>query len=105
MRLSVACAVAALSLSLAGAATNNTGPTYNKDMKVNTYPPDGSVKPLIYTSDNSSSNPRNPSKPPIRVVHGEETINEMGLAFLSMAPPTPADAIAFQRAVYMSARQ
>lgn len=59
----------------------------------------------VYTYDNSSSNPRNPSKPAIRVVHGEETINEMGLASLGLAPPTPAEAVAFQRALYMSARQ
>jgi hypothetical protein len=106
-----------------------------KDMKVDAYLPDGSVKPLIwikdwdfnwqggyryaqpvslpqgtrvemvYTYDNSAANPRNPTKPPMRVVHGEETTNEMALAFLSLALPTPADAVAFQRALFASRRE
>lgn len=103
-----------------------------KDMKVDAYLPDGTVKPLIwisdwdfnwqggyryaepvhlpkgtkvemvYTYDNSAANPRNPSHPPVRVTYGEETSNEMGLAFLSFAMPTPADAAAFTRAIYLS---
>jgi hypothetical protein len=98
-----------------------------KDMKVDAYLPDGSVTPLIwikdwdfnwqgsytyatpvklpkgtrvelqYTYDNSADNVRNPAHPPVRVTYGEQTTNEMGLAFLSIAVPTPADAIAFQR--------
>jgi mono/diheme cytochrome c family protein len=106
-----------------------------KDMKVDAYLPDGSVKPLIwikdwdfnwqggyryaepvslpkgtrvemvYTYDNSAANPRNPAKPPVRVVHGEQTTNEMALAFLRVALPTPADAAAFQRAIIASERE
>jgi hypothetical protein len=98
-----------------------------KDMKINAYLPDGSVKPLIwikdwdfnwqsaytyadpvklpkgtriemeYTYDNSANNPRNPVTPPKRVTYGEATTDEMGLAFLSFGFPTPADALAFQR--------
>ncbi|HLI84778.1 MAG TPA: cytochrome c [Bryobacteraceae bacterium] len=101
-----------------------------KDMKVNAYLPDGSVKPLIwikdwdfnwqgaytyadpvklpkgtrvelqYTYDNSDKNPRNPAHPPVRVTWGEQTTNEMGLAFLVLAFPTPADALSFQRAAF-----
>jgi hypothetical protein len=98
-----------------------------KDMKVNAYLPDGSVVPLIwikdwdfnwqggytyaspvkipkgtrieleYTYDNSDKNPRNPANPPVRVTYGEQTTNEMGLAFLSFALPTPQEAVAFTR--------
>ena len=101
-----------------------------KDMKVNAYLPDGSVKPLIwikdwdfnwqgaytyqdpvklpkgtrvemeYTYDNSDNNPRNPARPPVRVTYGEQTTNEMGLVFLSLVFPTPGDAAAFQRAMF-----
>jgi mono/diheme cytochrome c family protein len=101
-----------------------------KDMKVNAHLPDGTVTPLIwikdwdfnwqgaytyrepvklpkgtriemeYTYDNSANNARNPAHPPVRVVYGEQTTNEMGLAFLSFAFPTPAEATAFQRALY-----
>ncbi len=53
-------------------------------------------------ADNSEGNPRNPSHPPGRVTYGEQTTNEMGLAFLTFALPTPADALAFRRAAYES---
>jgi hypothetical protein len=101
-----------------------------KDMKINAHLPDGSVTPLLwikdwdfnwqggytyqnpiplpkgtriemeYTYDNSAGNPRNPSHPPVHVTYGEQTTDEMGLAFLSFALPTPADAMAFRRAAY-----
>jgi len=102
-----------------------------KDMKVTAYLPDGTTKPLIwikdwdfnwqgayiyetpvplpkgtrvemeYTYDNSEGNPRNPVNPPVRVTYGEQTTNEMALAFMTFALPTPADAMAFQRAMMM----
>jgi hypothetical protein len=105
-----------------------------RDMKVNAFLPDGSTKPMIwikdwdfnwqgaytyadpvklpkgtrvemeYTYDNSDKNPRNPAHPPVRVTYGEQTTNEMGLVFLSVAFPTPADAVAFQRALFASLR-
>ena len=101
-----------------------------KDMKLTAHLPDGSVRPLIwikdwdfnwqsgytymspiqlpkgtkvemeYTYDNSENNPRNPAHPPARVTYGEQTTNEMGLAFLTFALPTPAEAAAFRRAAY-----
>lgn len=103
-----------------------------KDMKVTARFPDGSTAPLLwikdwdfnwqggynyakpvplpkgtrieleYTYDNSVANPRNPSNPPVRITYGEETTNEMAIAFLSFALPTPADAAAFTRALYSS---
>ena len=101
-----------------------------KEMKVDAHLPDGSVTPLIwikdwdfnwqntytyktpvrlpkgtriemdYTYNNSESNPRNPSHPPVRVTYGEQTTDEMGLAFVTFALPTPTDAAAFRRAAY-----
>ena len=103
-----------------------------KDMKIDAHLPDGSVTPLIwikdwdfnwqntytyqspialpkgtriemeYTYDNSEANPRNPAHPPVHVTYGEQTADEMGLAFLTFALPTPSDAAAFRRAIYAS---
>jgi Tfp pilus assembly protein PilF len=39
--------------------------------------PKGSVLRLRYTYDNSASNPRNPQKPPVRVVYGPNSTDEM----------------------------
>ena len=102
-----------------------------KDMKVNARLPDGTVQPLIwikdwdfnwqgqyrfaepvklpkgthveleYTYDNSAGNPRNPSNPPVRVHWGEQTTDEMALAFLGVALPSPGDEQAFQRAMVL----
>jgi hypothetical protein len=41
--------------------------------------------------DNSAENPSNPNQPPRRVVWGEETTNEMSLAFLQVMPLREAD--------------
>jgi hypothetical protein len=101
------------------------------DMKINARLPDGSVTPLIwikdwdfnwqgqylykkpikipkgtkiemeYTYDNSENNPHNPSHPPVRVRFGEQTKDEMALAFLGMVLPSPADVQPFQRAVVL----
>src|SRR5512142_1930309 len=101
------------------------------DMKVNARLPDGSVIPLIrikdwdfnwqgqyrykepiklpkgtkieleYVYDNSSGNPHNPSNPPVRVRFGEQTKDEMALAFLGIVLPSPADVQPFQRAVVL----
>jgi hypothetical protein len=101
------------------------------DMKVNARLPDGSVMPLIwikdwdfnwqgqyryetpihlprgtkveleFTYDNSAGNPHNPSRPPVRVRYGEQTKDEMALAFLGLVLPSPADVQPFQRAVVL----
>ena len=101
------------------------------DMKVNARFPDGTVMPLIwikdwdfnwqgqyrykepihlpkgtkveleFTYDNSAGNPHNPSNPPVRVRFGEQTKDEMALAFLGLVLPSPADVQPFQRAVVL----
>jgi len=101
------------------------------DMKVDARLPDGSVTPLIrikdwdfnwqgqyrykepiklpkgtkieleYVYDNSSGNPHNPSNPPVRVRFGEQTKDEMALAFLGLVLPSPEDVQPFQRAVVL----
>jgi hypothetical protein len=100
-----------------------------RDMKVNADLPDGRRVPLIwikdwdfnwqgsytykqpvhlprgtlvwfeYTYDNSAANPHNPADPPVRVTWGEQTHDEMALAFLRVLLPTPADEVDFQRAM------
>jgi len=101
------------------------------DMKVNARLPDGSVIPLIwikdwdfnwqgqyrykqpiqlpkgtkieleYVYDNSAGNPHNPSNPPVHVRFGEQTKDEMALAFLGLVLPSPEDVQPFQRAVVL----
>lgn len=100
-----------------------------KEMKISARMPDGQVKPLIYIKDwdfnwqgqyrykepvklpkgtrieleysydNSSGNPQNPSNPPKMVRWGEQTTDEMAVAFLGILLPTPEDVPGFQRAV------
>jgi hypothetical protein len=101
------------------------------DLKVDARMPDGTVMPLIrikdwdfnwqgqyryqepiklpkgtkieleYVYDNSAANPHNPSRPPVRVRFGEQTKDEMALAFLGLVLPSPADVQPFQRAVVL----
>jgi hypothetical protein len=52
---------------------------------------------LTYLYDNSASNPRNPSHPPVRVTAGESTRSEMQLAILGLAPASGADPANFRR--------
>jgi mono/diheme cytochrome c family protein len=100
-----------------------------RDMKINADLPDGQHVPLIwikdwdfnwqgpyayknpvhlpkgtrlsfeYTYDNSADNPHNPADPPVRVTWGEQTHDEMALAFLRVLLPTPADVPAFEQAM------
>jgi mono/diheme cytochrome c family protein len=99
-----------------------------RDMKVTAQLPDGTAMPLIWISDwdfnwqgqytyaspislpkgtrvemryvydNSDANPRNPAKPPALVRWGEETNDEMAIAFLEVVLPTPQDVPAFRLA-------
>ncbi|HEY2844855.1 MAG TPA: hypothetical protein VGJ09_14435 [Bryobacteraceae bacterium] len=92
-----------------------------KEMKIDAHLPDGTEKPLIwikdwdfnwqgsyryrtpvdlpkgtridleFSFDNSGKNPRNPAHPPVRVRWGEETKDEMALAFLVVVLPSPVD--------------
>jgi hypothetical protein len=100
-----------------------------KDMQIDAHLPDGSVTPLIrikdwdfnwqgqyrystpvklpkgtrveleYTYDNSAANPRNPSNPPVGVHWGEQTTNEMAVAFMSVKLASLADEQTFQRQI------
>jgi mono/diheme cytochrome c family protein len=102
-----------------------------KDMKVTAHLPDGTTQPLIwikdwdfnwqgqyrykepmhipkgtridleYVYDNSDNNPHNPSHPAVRVTWGEETKNEMALAFLGVMLPSPDDVRPFHQAMRM----
>jgi mono/diheme cytochrome c family protein len=98
------------------------------DMKVDAHLPDGTTTPLIwikdwdfnwqgqyryakplhlpkgtklemrYVYDNSEGNPHNPVSPPKLVTWGEETNDEMALAFLDFELPSQKDVPAFRRA-------
>ena len=100
-----------------------------KDMKVTAHLPDGTTVPMLwikdwdfnwqgsyqyekpialpkdtkidleYAFDNSEKNPRNPSHPPVRVRWGEQTTDEMALAFLTVVLPKQVDAQQFQREI------
>ena len=99
-----------------------------KEMKISAHLPDGSEVPLIwikdwdfnwqgsyqykkpislpkgtrvdlqYSYDNSEKNPRNPAHPPVRVRWGEQTTDEMAVAFLSVNIP-PAEIAGFQQEI------
>jgi hypothetical protein len=99
-----------------------------KEMKIEAHRPDGSVEPLIYIKhwdfnwqgqyryetpvklpkgtriemefryDNSAGNAQNPSNPPKAVRWGEQTTDEMAVAFLGVLLEKPEDVAAFQRA-------
>ncbi len=92
-----------------------------KEIKVTATLPDGKVQPLLWiddwnfnwqdlyeysdpvrlpqgtkitlegTHDNSADNPHNPKNPPERVKWGEQTFNEMSIAFLNLMPAKEAD--------------
>ena len=92
-----------------------------RDMKVTATLPDGQVKPMIWikdwdfnwqgqyqyqaplllpkgtkielqaTYDNSSQNPKNPNAPPQTVQWGENTTDEMCIAFIQVQTRNPAD--------------
>jgi hypothetical protein len=59
--------------------------------------PKGTRVDLEYTYDNSDKNLRNPSSPPARVQFGEQTTDEMAVAFFTVVLPAPADVAPFQR--------
>jgi hypothetical protein len=52
---------------------------------------------MVYTYDNSENNPRNPAHPPVRVRWGEQTKDEMAVAFLGIILPPPTDVQSFQQ--------
>jgi hypothetical protein len=44
--------------------------------------PRGSRLEMVATFDNSAANPRNPNRPPERVIFGEQMTEEMAFAFI-----------------------
>jgi len=48
--------------------------------------------------DNTASNPRNPSTPPVRATWGEESTDEMGSMSLQIVPVRPGDLAVLQDA-------
>lgn len=64
--------------------------------------PKGTRVEMAYTFDNSDKNTRNPSTPPARVTFGEQTTDEMAVAFLTVLLPSPADVSAFQKEMRLS---
>ncbi len=62
--------------------------------------PAGTVISMRYTYDNSSANPRNPNRPPKRVVAGDRATDEMGHLWLQVLPRSREDTrIVLQEAV------
>lgn len=53
--------------------------------------PKGTTISMRYTYDNSADNPRNPHRPPARVVWGQNTSDEMGDFWMQVIPRSSAD--------------
>jgi tetratricopeptide (TPR) repeat protein/mono/diheme cytochrome c family protein len=53
--------------------------------------PKGTVVSMRFTYDNSDANPRNPRRPPKRVVAGDKATDEMGHLWLQVLPRAPED--------------
>ncbi|MCI0435120.1 MAG: tetratricopeptide repeat protein [Gemmatimonadetes bacterium] len=58
--------------------------------------PAGTVLRMRYTYDNSAGNPRNPNRPPARVVYGPGSTDEMAELWLQAAPRATAGLAALQ---------
>jgi tetratricopeptide (TPR) repeat protein len=52
--------------------------------------PKGTRLGMHFTYDNSSANPRNPNRPPVRVSYGVRTVDEMGELLFQVLPNSPA---------------
>jgi Tetratricopeptide repeat len=59
--------------------------------------PKGTVLSMRYTYDNSTANPRNPSRPPRRVTFGQTSRSEMGSLWIQVLPRSAADRDALDR--------
>jgi len=67
--------------------------------------PAGTEINLIWTFDNTSGNPRNPSNPPVRVRHGMGSKDEMATAGLLVATSNPGDMLRLHFAVFSRQRE
>jgi tetratricopeptide (TPR) repeat protein/mono/diheme cytochrome c family protein len=54
--------------------------------------PKGTTLTMRYSYDNSAANPRNPTRPPVRVTWGPQSTDEMGALWLEILPRRAADA-------------
>ena len=72
---------------------------YKQPIKV----PKGTRLTLEFTYDNSADNPRNPNDPPARVKWGEETKDEMALAFIQFVSNDPTAKAQMRRAMILDA--
>jgi hypothetical protein len=63
--------------------------------------PKGSELNMIWIYDNSATNPKNPSNPPKRVRFGEQTEDEMAMAFLQVATLNRGDDLKLYLALAM----
>jgi tetratricopeptide (TPR) repeat protein len=61
--------------------------------------PAGSIVRLRYIYDNSAANPRNPNRPPRRVVYGPNTDDEMAELWIQALPRSENELAALQREV------
>jgi hypothetical protein len=59
--------------------------------------PKGTVLMMRYTYDNSLANPRNPSRPPRRVMFGSQSTDEMADLVVQVAPRRAGDVTALER--------
>jgi len=66
--------------------------------------PRGSTIAMSFTYDNSAANPRNPHQPPVRVVWGQNTTDEMGDFWLQIVPQKASDFAALSQDVRRKAR-
>jgi tetratricopeptide (TPR) repeat protein len=56
--------------------------------------PKGTIIRMLYSYDNSEANPRNPDRPPRRVIFGQNSTDEMGDLWLQVVTATEADRVA-----------
>jgi tetratricopeptide (TPR) repeat protein len=56
--------------------------------------PKGTTIRMLYSYDNSEANPRNPDRPPRRVIFGQNSTDEMGDLWLQVVTATDADRVA-----------
>ena len=61
--------------------------------------PAGTTVSMEYVYDNSAGNPRNPDRPPRRVLFGQFSNDEMGDLWLQLLPGNEADRATLQRAI------
>jgi tetratricopeptide (TPR) repeat protein/mono/diheme cytochrome c family protein len=61
--------------------------------------PAGSVIRLHYVYDNSAANPRNPARPPARVVYGPNTTDEMAELWIQAVPRRETELAILQREI------